>query len=95
MLNRVCSCFHVTNSVGSRFFARFFSYFLKKNNPFRDKILRLWDDLVEIDHLDSKDAHNLQLLERPELGVTFSKLAVWSLSAKFDKYDFLLHQLLF
>jgi glycogenin glucosyltransferase len=29
--------------------------------------------------LDSEDAENLELLERPELGITFTKLHCWKL----------------
>ncbi|XP_046672974.1 mucin-2-like isoform X2 [Homalodisca vitripennis] len=41
-----------------------------------------------VDVLDSKDADNLALLARPELGITFTKLHCWRLT-QFDKCVFL------
>ena len=38
--------------------------------------------------IDSKDAANLALLERPELGITFTKLHCWRLT-RFQKAVFL------
>lgn len=34
----------------------------------------------EVDILDSKDGTNLSLLQRPELGITFTKLHCWRLT---------------
>lgn len=46
-------------------------------------------DLVElVDVLDSKDAANLAVLKRPELGITFTKLHCWNLT-QFEKCVFL------
>lgn len=46
-------------------------------------------DLVKtVDVLDSKDAANLAVLKRPELGITFTKLHCWNLT-EFDKCVFL------
>jgi len=44
----------------------------------------LYDKVIRVDELDSKDQRNLELLGRPELGVTFTKLNVWKLC----QYDF-------
>ena len=40
----------------------------------------LWDELVVIEELDSRDVENLALLSRPELGVTFTKIHAWRLT---------------
>ncbi|KAL6622174.1 nucleotide-diphospho-sugar transferase [Neocallimastix sp. 'constans'] len=39
----------------------------------------LYDKVILVDELDSKDQKNLELLGRPELGITFTKLNVWKL----------------
>lgn len=41
-----------------------------------------FDEVYLVDVLDSRDVANLSLLERPDLGVTFTKLHCWRL----DKY---------
>jgi len=38
-----------------------------------------FDELVNVETFDSEDAANLALLERPELGITFTKLHCWKL----------------
>ena len=43
---------------------------------------KLFDDVHMVDILDSRDMANLALLDRPDLGVTFTKLHCWRL----DKY---------
>lgn len=45
----------------------------------RNVINEVFDHVELIDVLDSNDAANLALLERPELGVTFTKLHCWRL----------------
>ena len=54
----------------------------------RDLLRSQWDELVNIEELDSKDWEHLQLLNRPELGVTFTKLHAWRL-VRFQKCVFL------
>ena len=54
----------------------------------RDKLACIWDFVIEISILDSRDANNLSIIGRPELGVTFSKLHVWEL-IQFKKCVFL------
>ena len=54
----------------------------------RYRLACIWDSVVEIAILDSRDASNLSLIGRPELGVTFSKLHVWEL-VQFKKCVFL------
>ncbi|XP_055334394.1 glycogenin-1-like [Paramacrobiotus metropolitanus] len=44
-------------------------------------LFQFFNYVVQYDILDSKDAANLALLERPELGVTFTKLHCWTLTA--------------
>jgi len=46
----------------------------------RAQLETVWDQLVDIAHLDSGDTENLALLDRPELGCTFSKLKAWKLT---------------
>lgn len=48
----------------------------------------VWDELIDVTTLDSNDTVNLSLLDRPELGCTFSKLRAWTLT-QFDKCVFL------
>ena len=43
----------------------------------RDQLLYAYDKVVNVDVLDSKDAANLELLGRPDLGMTFTKLQCW------------------
>ena len=40
----------------------------------------IWDELVLVEEMDSGDAESLAVLSRPELGVTFTKIAVWTLT---------------
>ena len=47
-----------------------------------------FDEVVEVRGIDSKDAANLALLKRPELGITFTKIAAWTL-CKYTKCVFL------
>ena len=54
----------------------------------REKLACIWDFVLEIAILDSRDATNLSIIGRPELGVTFSKLHVWEL-IQFKKCVFL------
>ena len=49
------------------------------SSDLRDKLARIWDQVLEIGLLDSRDVARLDLIGRPELGVTFSKLHVWEL----------------
>lgn len=46
----------------------------------RTKLNAVFDLVREVNVLDSKDAANLSLLQRPELGVTFTKLHCWRLT---------------
>jgi len=49
---------------------------------------KVFDDVQDVALLDSLDTANLALLERPELGVTFTKLHCWNLT-KYSKCVFL------
>uniref|UniRef100_A0A8B9SGG0 glycogenin glucosyltransferase n=1 Tax=Anas platyrhynchos TaxID=8839 RepID=A0A8B9SGG0_ANAPL len=40
----------------------------------------VFDEVIEVDALDSADSVRLALLQRPELGVTFTKLHCWTLT---------------
>ncbi|ESN90283.1 hypothetical protein HELRODRAFT_71005, partial [Helobdella robusta] len=53
----------------------------------KDHLSRIFQ-LVEVNILDSQDAVNLELLTRPDLGVTFTKLHCWRLT-QFKKCVFL------
>lgn len=54
----------------------------------RDQLSTVWDELVEVQELNSEDEVNLRLIARPELGVTFTKLKIWTLT-QFEKCVFL------
>lgn len=54
----------------------------------KSKLEATFNVVVEVNVLDSKDATNLALLSRPELGVTFTKLHCWRLT-QFEKCVFL------
>lgn len=41
---------------------------------------KVFDEVVEVDILDSADLVRLSLLKRPELGVTFTKIQCWTLT---------------
>ena len=53
-----------------------------------DDLRSVFDDVQDVALLDSLDATNLALLERPELGVTFTKLHCWNLT-EYSKCVFL------
>lgn len=55
---------------------------------FRVRLQHLWDEILVVDELISGDREHLELLSRPELGVTFSKLHIWRL-IQFQKGVFL------
>lgn len=46
----------------------------------RTALERTFDEVVEVNPLDSEDKAHLALMSRPELGVTFSKLHCWTLT---------------
>lgn len=54
----------------------------------KDKLRTVFNVVEEVNVLDSKDAANLALLSRPELGITFTKLHCWRLT-QFEKCVFL------
>lgn len=54
----------------------------------KSKLNDVFDLVQVVDVLDSKDAANLAVLKRPELGITFTKLHCWNLT-QFDKCVFL------
>jgi len=45
----------------------------------RSQLALAFDEVVNVKVLDSEDVENLELLERPELGITFTKLHCWKL----------------
>jgi len=47
-----------------------------------------FDQVVQVEELDSQDMANLSLLDRPELGITFTKIRCWTLT-QFTKCVFL------
>ena len=47
--------------------------------PMKSQLNSAFDEVVDVSLLDSKDKVNLSLMERPELGVTFTKLHCWRL----------------
>ena len=58
------------------------------SQPMQHQLKSVFDNIVDVAQLDSKDAINLALLERPELGVTFTKLHCWQLT-QYEKCVFL------
>ncbi|XP_063838381.1 glycogenin-2-like isoform X5 [Ostrinia nubilalis] len=54
----------------------------------RERLRAVFADVVIVDVLDSKDAAHLALLQRPELGITFTKIHCWSLT-QYEKCVFL------
>ena len=46
----------------------------------RDDLATVWDELVEVDIFTSTNPENLALFQRPELGVTLTKLHAWKLT---------------
>lgn len=45
----------------------------------REALWKVFDDVSEVNVLDSGDEENLALIQRPDLGVTFTKLHCWRL----------------
>ncbi|XP_026319451.1 glycogenin-1-like isoform X2 [Hyposmocoma kahamanoa] len=54
----------------------------------RERLNAVFAELINVDVLDSRDATHLALLQRPELGITFTKIHCWSLT-QFEKCVFL------
>jgi glycogenin len=52
------------------------------------RLEEVFDCVQLVNVLDSKDAANLAVLKRPELGITFTKIHCWNLT-QFDKCVFL------
>ncbi|NWT36551.1 GLYG protein, partial [Chroicocephalus maculipennis] len=46
----------------------------------RSVLRSVFDEVIEVDTLDSADSVRLALMQRPELGVTFTKLHCWTLT---------------
>ncbi|NWW88270.1 GLYG2 protein, partial [Rhynochetos jubatus] len=46
----------------------------------RSVLRSVFDEVIEVDALDSADSVRLALMQRPELGVTFTKLHCWTLT---------------
>ncbi|XP_023804032.1 glycogenin-2 [Cyanistes caeruleus] len=46
----------------------------------RSVLSSVFDEVIEVDVLDSADSVHLALMQRPELGVTFTKLRCWTLT---------------
>lgn len=55
---------------------------------YRAQLLYAYDAVVHVDVLDSHDTANLELLGRPDLGMTFTKLQCWRLT-QYNKCVFL------
>lgn len=54
----------------------------------RSRMSEVFDDVIEVNVMNSNDEVNLSLMARPELGVTFTKLHCWKLT-QFTKCVFL------
>eukprot|EP00117_Sycon_ciliatum_P006085 scpid81710/ scgid9770/ Glycogenin-1 len=46
----------------------------------RDDLASVWDELIEVDVMNTPNPENLDLFGRPELGVTLTKLYAWKLT---------------
>lgn len=46
----------------------------------KDELHNVFDEVNVVDVLDSRDTANLELIKRPDLGVTFTKLHCWKLT---------------
>ncbi|XP_021200487.3 uncharacterized protein LOC110383870 isoform X2 [Helicoverpa armigera] len=57
-------------------------------DPMRDRLRAVFAEVIIVDVLDSQDAAHLALLQRPELGITFTKIHCWNLT-QYDKCVFL------
>lgn len=62
--------------------------FLSLTMNFRKCLSEVFDEIVDVDELNSGDDEHLKLLNRPELGVTFTKINCWLLT-KYSKCVFL------
>lgn len=58
------------------------------SRPIRNRLAQVYDSVIEIGEIDSYSAANLQLLGRPELGVTFTKIHVFN-QTQYSKVVFL------
>lgn len=58
------------------------------SEPMKHQLSNVFDEVFDVNILDSKDKKRLALLERPELGITFTKLQCWTL-VKYSKCVFL------
>lgn len=58
------------------------------SDPMKYQLSSMFDEVVDVNALDSRDKINLALLERPELGITFTKLQCWNLT-QYSKCIFL------
>ncbi|CAF1057063.1 unnamed protein product [Rotaria sordida] len=58
------------------------------SNLIKQTLETSFDEVVLVEELDSQDSENLNLLRRPELGVTFTKVNCWLLE-KYSKCVFL------
>ncbi|KAH9631539.1 hypothetical protein HF086_004700 [Spodoptera exigua] len=54
----------------------------------RERLGGVFAEVITVDVLDSQDAAHLALLQRPELGITFTKIHCWNLT-QYDKCVFL------
>uniref|UniRef100_A0A8C8CR22 glycogenin glucosyltransferase n=1 Tax=Oncorhynchus tshawytscha TaxID=74940 RepID=A0A8C8CR22_ONCTS len=50
------------------------------SDPCKGVLLKIFDEVLLVDVLDSGDAAHLDLMKRPDLGVTFTKLHCWTLT---------------
>ncbi|KAF9798090.1 hypothetical protein SFRURICE_016480 [Spodoptera frugiperda] len=57
-------------------------------DPMRERLGGVFAEVITVDVLDSQDAAHLALLQRPELGITFTKIHCWNLT-QYEKCVFL------
>ncbi|XP_055738183.1 glycogenin-1-like isoform X2 [Salvelinus fontinalis] len=52
----------------------------KVSDPCKGVLHKIFDEVLLVEVLDSRDAAHLTLMKRPDLGVTFTKLRCWTLT---------------
>ena len=60
----------------------------KPSGAVKNALDKTYDELIDVDLMDSGDSTKLALMARPELGVTFTKLQCWTLT-QFSKCVFM------
>jgi lipopolysaccharide biosynthesis glycosyltransferase len=76
----IFSLFDAAFSFFQLYSAHNWSYHSPRSLYTSRELKEVFDHVVRLEPLDSGDGKNLALLGRPELGITFTKLRIWSLT---------------